>query len=40
MGSNHRGLGGMFMNPKYIPDDSNFEDDGEANGDEGVINMV
>jgi hypothetical protein len=40
MGSNHGGLGGMFTNPKYIPNYSNFKDDGEANGDEGVINMV
>jgi hypothetical protein len=40
MGSNHGYLGGMFTNPKYIPNDSNFGDDSEANGDEGVINMV
>jgi hypothetical protein len=38
-GSYHEGLATMFVDPKYILDDSNFEDDGETNGDEGVIDI-
>jgi len=31
---NHEGLVAMFANPKYISNDSNFEDNVEAYGDE------
>jgi hypothetical protein len=37
--SNRKGLAAMFMNPKYISNDSNSKDDGEVNGDEGVIDI-
>jgi hypothetical protein len=30
----------MFMNPKYISNDSDFEDDVEAYGDKRVIDIV
>ncbi len=36
-GSYREGLATMFADPKYILDDSNSKDDGEANGDERVI---
>jgi hypothetical protein len=37
--SNHEGLVTMFVDPKYILDDLNYEDDGEAYGDKKVINI-
>jgi hypothetical protein len=40
MSFNHNGLLAMFVDPKHIHDNSNFEDDGFANGhDEGVIDI-
>jgi hypothetical protein len=36
---NRKGLVAMFSNPKYIPNDSDSKDDGEVNGDEGIINI-
>ncbi len=36
-GSNCKGLTAMFANPKYISNDSNFENDGEVYGDKRVI---
>jgi hypothetical protein len=38
-GSNCKGLATMFVDPKYIPDGLDFEDDSEANGDERVIDI-
>jgi hypothetical protein len=38
-GYNHKGLAAIFGNPKYIPNDSNFEDNGEVNDDEKVIDI-
>jgi hypothetical protein len=38
-GSYREGLATMFVDPKYILDDSDSENDGEANGDEGVIDI-
>ncbi len=35
--SNRKGLVAMFMNRKYISNDLDSEDDGEDNGDKGVI---
>jgi len=29
----------MFVDPKYIPNDLDSKDDGEVNGDEGVIDI-
>jgi len=37
--SNCGGSVAMFVNPKYISDDSNFKDDREAYGDEKVIDI-
>jgi hypothetical protein len=37
--SNHEGLVAMFVDPTNILNDSNFEVDGEANGDKRVINI-
>jgi hypothetical protein len=37
--SSHIGLVAMFVDPKYIIDDSYFKDDCEANGDKGVIDI-
>ncbi len=37
--SNCGGLVAMFVDPKYISNDSNFKDDGEAYDDERVINI-
>jgi hypothetical protein len=37
--SNCGGLVTMFVDPKDISDDSNFKVDGEANGDERVIDI-
>jgi hypothetical protein len=37
--SNCKGLVAMFVDPKYILDDSDSKDDGEVNGDEGVIDI-
>jgi hypothetical protein len=37
--SNCVGLVAMFVDPKYIPNDLNSKDDGEVNGDEGLINI-
>jgi len=39
VGSYREGLATMFVDPKYILDDSDSKDDGEANGDEGVIDI-
>ncbi len=36
-GSNCKGLIAMFVDPKYISNDSNSENDGEAYGDKRVI---
>ncbi len=33
------GLATMFVDPKYIPDGLDFEDDSEANGEERVIDI-
>jgi hypothetical protein len=38
-GSNYGGLVATFANPKDILDGSNFKVDGEANGDERVIDI-
>jgi hypothetical protein len=38
-GSNHGGLATMFMDPKYIPNDSNSKDDGATFGDKGVTDI-
>jgi hypothetical protein len=37
--SNCKGLVAMFVDLKYISNDSNSKDDGEVNGDEGVIDI-
>jgi hypothetical protein len=40
MSFNHNGLLAMFVDPKHIHDNSNFEDDGFVTGhDEGVIDI-
>ncbi len=38
-GSNHKGLVAMFVNPKYILNDLDSKDNGEANHDKGVIDI-
>jgi hypothetical protein len=38
--SNCGSLVAMFVNPKYISDDSNFKDDGEGYGDERSSTLV
>jgi hypothetical protein len=37
--SNRVGLVAMFVDPKYIPYDLESKEDGEVNGDKGVINI-
>jgi hypothetical protein len=36
---NRKGLAAMFTDPRYIPDDLDSKDDGEANGDKRVIDI-
>ncbi len=37
---NRKGLVAMFVDPKYIMDDSNFKNDRETNGDKGSLTLV